>query len=117
MFSLTVRQSWLCGIAKVLDPPQARADGKVDFDDEDPHTLRFDLGEGYSITCNVARTSDVPTMNDVIEQLDALGINDDDDLVINSFNAPDPNDVKATLILIGESTNQCRQCANVTMIA
>ena len=89
------------------------------------------MGEGYSITFNVARTSDVPTMNDVIEQLGALGINDDDDdddvieqlgaaginLVINSFNAPDPNDVKATLILIGESTNQCRQCANVTMIA
>ena len=113
MFSLTVRQSWLCGIAKVLDPPQARADGKVDFDDEDPHTLRFDLGEGYSITCNVARTSDVPTMNDVIEQLYALGINDED----LDLNAPDPNDVKATLILIGESTNQCRQCANVTMIA
>ena len=52
-------------------------------------------------------------MNDVIEQLDALGINDED----LDLNAPDPNDVKATLILIGESTNQCRQCANVTMIA
>ena len=62
------------------------------------------MGE-YTITFNVPRTQDVPTVNDVIEQLDALGIDDDDDLVINSFNAVDPNDVKATLILVGESTN------------
>ena len=41
------------------------------------------------------------TMNDVIEQLDALGINDED----LDLNAPDPNDVKATLILVEESTN------------
>ena len=59
------------------------------------------MGEGYSITLNVARTSDVPTMNDVIEQLDALGINDED----LDLNAPDPNDVKALLILVEESTN------------
>ena len=98
MFSFTARQPWLCGIAKVLDPPQARADGKVDFDDEDPHTLRFALGE-YTITWKVPHDSDAPTMNEVIEQLDALGI-DDDDLDLNAL---DPSDVKATLILLDHS--------------